>query len=186
MTARPHRILFLLSGSISCYKACFAISKLVQAGFEVRTAATPAALQFVGNATLEGLTTKPVFSELWKPGEAMDHIDLARWADLAILAPGTANTINRLAAGLADDPIGTLFLAWELKKKPWWIAPAMNTAMWEHPITQDSIKKLGGLGVRILPAGSGQLACGETGAGRLLEPEQLVNEVFAHFGIKLA
>ncbi len=186
MTARPNRILFLLSGSISCYKACFAISKLVQAGYEVRTAATPAALQFVGNATLEGLTTKAVFSDLWAPGEAMDHIDLARWADLAILAPGTANTINRLAAGLADDPVGTLFLAWELKKKPWWIAPAMNTVMWEHPITQDSIKKLGGLGVRILPTGTGQLACGETGAGRLLEPEQLVAEVLAHFGTKIA
>lgn len=186
MTARPQRILFLLSGSISCYKACFAISKLVQAGFEVRTAATPAALQFVGNATLEGLTTKPVFSDLWKPGEAMDHIDLARWADLAILAPGTANTINRLAAGLADDPVGTLFLAWELSQKPWWIAPAMNTVMLNHPVTQDSLKKLTEIGVRILSTDRGSLACGEVGAGRLIEPEQLVNEVIAHFGLKIA
>lgn len=186
MTARPNRILFLLSGSISCYKACFAISRLVQAGFEVRTAATPAALKFVGNATLEGLTTKAVFNDLWTPGEAMDHIDLARWADLAVLAPGTANTINRLAAGLADDPVGTLFLAWELQKKSWWIAPAMNTQMFQHPITQDSLKKLAGLGVRILPTGTGQLACGETGEGRLLEPEQLVNEILAHFGTKIA
>src|SRR5690606_40580824 len=70
--------------------------------------------------------------------------DLARWADLAILAPGTANTINRLAAGLADDSVGTLFLAWELQKKPWWIAPAMNTQMFNHPITRASLQTLAG------------------------------------------
>lgn len=180
------RLLFILTGSISCYKACFAISRLVQAGIEVRTAATPAALKFVGAATLEGLTGQPVFSDLWEEGRAMDHIQLARWADLALVAPATANTINRLAAGLADDVVGTLFLAWELKKKPWWVAPAMNVAMLDHPVTQASLARLPALGVRVLGTGSGALACGEEGAGRLLEPEQLVTEVLVQLGTKIA
>jgi len=185
-TARKPRLLFFLTGSISCYKACFAISRLVQAGVEVRTVATPAALQFVGKATLEGLTGQPVASDMWEPGRAMEHINLARWADLALVAPATANTINRLANGLADDLVGSLFLAWEIQKKPWWIAPAMNVAMFEHPLTQASLAKLGGLGVRVLPTGSGPLACGEEGAGRLLEPEQLVLQVLAELGQKIA
>ena len=91
-----------------------------------------------------------------------------------------------LAAGMADDLVGSLFLAWELQKKPWWVAPAMNTAMFEHPLTQASLQKLAGLGVRVLPTGTGPLACGEEGAGRLLEPEQLVLHVLAELGQKLA
>lgn len=185
-TARKPRLLFFLTGSISCYKACFAISRLVQAGIEVRTVATPAALQFVGKATLEGLTGQAVACDMWEPGRAMEHINLARWADLALVAPATANTLNRLASGLADDLVGSLFLAWELQKKPWWVAPAMNVAMFEHALTQASLVKLAGLGVRVLPTGSGPLACGEEGAGRLLEPEQLVMQVLAELGPKLA
>ncbi|HEY9247924.1 MAG TPA: flavoprotein [Rariglobus sp.] len=185
-TARKPRLLFFLTGSISCYKACFAISRLVQAGVEVRTVATPAALRFIGKATLEGLTAHPVASDMWEPGEAMEHINLARWADLALVAPATANTINRLAAGMADDLAGSLFLAWELDKKPWWIAPAMNVAMFNHPLTQASLQKLSGLGVRVLPTGTGALACGEEGAGRLIEPEQLVTEVLVQLGTKIA
>jgi phosphopantothenoylcysteine decarboxylase/phosphopantothenate--cysteine ligase len=116
----------------------------------------------------------------------MEHINLARWADLALVAPATANTLNRLANGLADDLVGSLFLAWELQKNPWWVAPAMNVAMFEHPLTQASLAKLAGLGVRVLPTGSGPLACGEEGAGRLLEPEQLVMHVLAELGPKIA
>ena len=184
--ARKPRLLFLLSGSISCYKACFAISRLAQAGIEIRTVATPAALQFVGKATLEGLTGYPVASDMWESGKAMDHINLARWADLALVAPATANTLNRLSAGLADDLVGSLFLAWELKKKPWWVAPAMNVAMFNHALTQASLQKLSSLGVRVLPTGEGSLACGEEGEGRLLEPEQLVMQVLAELGPKIA
>ena len=185
-TARKPRLLFLLTGSISCYKACFAISRLVQSGVEVRTVATPAALQFIGKSTLEGLTGHPVASDLWEPGKAMEHINLARWADLALVAPATANTLNRLSAGLADDLVGSLFLAWELRKKPWWVAPAMNVEMFNHPLTQASLKKLSDLGVRVLDTGKGPLACGEEGAGRLLEPEQLVTEVLLQLGPKIA
>lgn len=185
-TARKPRLLFLLTGSISCYKACFAISRLVQAGIEVRTVATPSALRFVGSATLEGLTGHPVASDLWESGKAMDHINLARWADLALIAPATANTLNRLSAGLADDLVGSLFLAWEIQKKPWWVAPAMNVAMFNHALTQASLAKLTTLGVRVLPTGAGALACGEEGEGRLLEPEQLVTEVLVQLGPKIA
>lgn len=185
-TARPPRLLFLLSGSIACYKACFAISRLAQAGIEIRTAATPAALKFVGPATLEGLTGQPVFSDIWTEGRAMDHIELARWADLALVCPATANTLNRLAAGLADDPVGALFLAWEHSKKPWWVAPAMNHAMLAHPVTQASLAKLAGFGVRVIDPGQGQLACGEEGSGRLAEPEVIIRQVLAELGPKIA
>lgn len=180
------RLLFALTGSIACYKACHAISRLVQAGVEIQTIATPAALRFIGPATLEGLTGRAPFTDLWENGRAMDHIELARWADLALVCPATANTVARLAAGLADDPIGTLFLAWELKKKPWWIAPAMNHAMLAHPATTANLQKLAAHGVRVLPTGEGAQACGETGAGRLLEPEDLVIHVLAQLGPKIA
>ncbi len=187
MNAAPKpRLLFLLSGSIACYKACHAISRLTQAGIEVRTAATPAALRFVGATTLEGLTGSPVFSDVWAESRVMDHIHLARWADLAIVCPATANTLNRLGAGLADDPIGALFLAWEIQQKPWWVAPAMNHVMLAHPATQTSLTKLRAMGVRVLDAGNGALACGETGEGRLIEPESLILQVLAALGPKLA
>lgn len=170
-------VLFLLSGSIACYKACTAISRLTQAGVTVQTVATPAALKFVGTATLEGLSGRPVFTDVLEPGRALDHIELARAADLALVCPATANTVNRLAAGLSDDPIGALFLAWELGDKPWWLAPAMNGRMWEHPATTASLEKLKSWGLRILDPAAGAHACGEIGPGRLVEPEQIVAEV---------
>jgi phosphopantothenoylcysteine decarboxylase/phosphopantothenate--cysteine ligase len=177
--SRSPNVLFLLTGSIACFKACAAISRLVQAGVTVQTVATPNALRFVGAATLEGLTGRPVFSDLWQPGRALDHIELARAADLALVCPATANTVNRLAAGLAADPVGALFLAWELDRKPWWIAPAMNHRMWQHPATADSLTRLRGWGVRVLDPVDGPHACGEDGAGRLVEPEQIVTQVLA-------
>lgn len=172
-------VLFLLTGSISCYKACTVISRLTQAGVTVQTVASASALRFVGAATLEGLSGRPVFSDLWAPGRALDHIDLARAADLAIVCPATANTINRLAAGLADDPVGALFLAWEFPRKPWWLAPAMNQQMWAHPATQRSLAQLQGQGVTVLDPGEGIQACGETGPGRLAEPETVAARILA-------
>jgi phosphopantothenoylcysteine decarboxylase/phosphopantothenate--cysteine ligase len=172
-------VLFVLTGSIACYKACAVVSRLAQAGVTVQTVATPAALRFVGAATLEGLSGRPVFSDAFESGRALDHIELARAADLALVCPATANTINRLGAGLADDVVGTLFLAWELKQKPWWIAPAMNAKMWEHPATTASLEKLRGWGVRVLDPVDGPHACGEGGAGRLPEPEQIAADVLA-------
>lgn len=177
--SRSPNVLFLLTGSIACYKACAIISRLAQAGVTVQTVATPAALRFVGAATLEGLSGRPVFTDLWEPGRALDHIELARAADLALVCPATANTVNRLAGGLADDVVGTLFLAWELDKKPWWVAPAMNHRMWQHPATIASLEKLRTWGVRVLDPVEGPHACGEAGPGRLAEPDVLATEVLA-------
>ena len=171
------KVLFILTGSIACYKACHVISRLVQGGADVQVVATPSALQFVGNATLEGLTGKPVISDMYASGNVMDHIHLMRWADLVLVAPATANFINKSAQGLADDLVGTLFLAHDFKK-PFMLAPAMNTSMYMHPVTQGSIAKLKAMGVDILEAASGVLACGEEGYGKLLDPDLILQEVW--------
>jgi phosphopantothenoylcysteine decarboxylase/phosphopantothenate--cysteine ligase len=172
------KILFELTGSIAAWKACAVISRLVQEGHEVQTIATSAALQFIGPATLEGMTGRPVRSDMWDRGTAMDHINLVKWADLVVLCPATANTINRLAAGIADDLVGALFLAHDWKK-PYLLAPAMNPAMWAHPATRAGAEKLRSWGVRILPVARGRLACGDEGEGRMIEPEEILAAIRA-------
>lgn len=176
------RVLFQLSGSIACYKACDLISRLVQRGIEVQTVASAGALRFVGAATLEGLSGRPVFTDVYEPGRMMDHVRLARWADAALLCPASADAISRLAAGLAGDAIGALFLAWEIADKPYLVAPAMNTAMWSHPATRASCERLAGYGARILPVAAGRLACGESGEGRLSALEDIEAEVARALG----
>ena len=179
---RAPRVLFQLTGSIACFKACELISRLVKRGMEVQPVASAGALRFVGAATLEGLTGKTPFSDLYAAGQTMDHIHLARWADVSLLCPATANSVNRLASGLADDPIGALFLAWEIASKPYLIAPAMNAAMWDHPATRASRERLAGYGAHLLPVGAGHLACGETGEGRLLEVAEIEDALLKAFG----
>lgn len=170
------RILFMMTGSIAAYKAAHVLSRLKQSGHEIEVVATPSALQFVGEATIEGLTGRPVRSALFGTGVHMAHIDLIRWADLAIVCPATANTIGKLANGVGDDLLTTLFLAHDFKK-PWLIAPAMNVAMYQHPLTQASLLKLQTLGCTVLGTGNGALACGESGEGRLLEPEVILSTI---------
>lgn len=172
---RPH-VLFQLSGSIAAYKACHAVSRLVQAGCVVQTVATASALNFVGPATLEGLTGRPVATDTFAHGSAMDHIHLVRWADVIVLCPATANTINRLAAGIGDDLIGTMFLAHDFTK-PYVVVPAMNAAMCDHPATLTGLDRLRSWGVEVVEPSAGSLACGEIGAGRLAEPDVIVAEV---------
>jgi phosphopantothenoylcysteine decarboxylase / phosphopantothenate---cysteine ligase len=171
-------IAFVLTGSIAGYKACDAISKLVQAGHRVRAVATPSSLRFVGATTLEGLTGQRVLSDLFEAGSALEHIQITRWADAVVVCPATAHTINRFAAGLADDLAGALFLAHD-RAKPFLIAPAMNPAMWQHPATQDAVEKLGRWGVRFIPVADGRTACGELGEGRMAEPVDIVAAVEA-------
>lgn len=171
-------LVFILTGSIAAYKACDVLSQLVQRGHRVRVVATPSALKFVGAATLEGLTGQAVLSDLFASGDAMAHIDLTKWADAVVVCPATANTLNRLAAGLADDLVGALFLAHD-RKKPWLMAPAMNPAMWEHPATVNAVGKLHEWGVRILPVEKGRMACGDLGEGRLLAPIEIVAAIEA-------
>ncbi|HEY5080026.1 MAG TPA: bifunctional phosphopantothenoylcysteine decarboxylase/phosphopantothenate--cysteine ligase CoaBC [Opitutaceae bacterium] len=171
-------IAFVLTGSIAGYKACDAISRLVQRGHKVRTVATESALRFVGPATLEGLTGERVLSDLFQPGAALEHIQLTRWADAVVVCPATANTLNRFASGIADDLAGALFLAHNWSK-PFLVAPAMNPAMWQHPATVESVARLSRWGVRFIPVGEGRTACGEVGDGRLAEPADIVDEVEA-------
>lgn len=176
---RSPRVLFQLTGSIAAYKACDVVSKLVQQGCEVQTVASAAALRFVGEATLEGLTGRRVASELFAPGSHMDHIHLIRWADVAVLCPATANTVNRLAGGTGDDLISTLFLAHRFDK-PYLLAPAMNSAMEEHPTVQRSLATLQRWGVELIESDSGSLACGEVGRGRLAEPGTILAAIGRH------
>lgn len=171
-----HKILILMTGSIATYKACGILSSLKQKGHELEVIMSPSALKFVGAATIEGLIGKSPIVDMYEPGRVMDHIHLQRWADLILVAPATAHFINRLAAGIGDDLASTLFLAHDFKK-PFLIAPAMNTKMYLHPTSQKSMDYLKSLGVEILESASGVLACGESGWGRLLEPKDIVTEV---------
>lgn len=170
-----YKILFKITGSIAAYKSAYLISRLVQSGFEVKTVVTESALKFIGKATLEGLTGSMVYSDSFADRQMMSHISLVKWADLTILCPASANTINKFANGIADNLLTSLFLAHDWNK-PYLIAPAMNTNMWEHPATQSSLKKLTSWGVFILPTAEGYLACGDIGKGKLLVPD----EIFEH------
>lgn len=166
-------VLFQLSGSIACYKACSVLSRLVQDGHTVQCVASTAALQFIGPATLEGLSGRPLLTDTFTPGRGMEHIELNRWADLTLLCPATANRLNKMATGVADDLLGNLWLTHDFSK-PFLVAPAMNTRMWTHPITQKSLATLEQLGLIFLRPEAGPLACGEVGEGRLMEPDALL------------
>jgi len=172
------KVLFAVSGSIAGIKAAAAVSQLVQRGHEVQVVATPSALNFVGTATWEGLTNKPVISNVFAEGHQMDHIHLARWADVLILAPASANAIGNWANGLSSDLPSALFLAFE-RSKPILLAPAMNKEMWNHPAVQKNLTTLKTWNVQVLEPNSGSLACGEIGVGRLVEPDQIVSAIEA-------
>ncbi|NOX66314.1 MAG: bifunctional phosphopantothenoylcysteine decarboxylase/phosphopantothenate--cysteine ligase CoaBC [Chlorobi bacterium] len=175
-----YKVLIKITGSIAAYKSAYLISKLIQAGFEVEVAVTSSALKFIGQATIEGLTHRPVYTDSFEPGRMMSHIDLAKWADLTIVVPADANTINKFANGIADNLITSLFLAHD-REKPYLIAPAMNTAMFTHPATQASLNKLSEWGIHILPTDVGYLACGDEGEGKLLDPDL----IFGYIGSQL-
>jgi phosphopantothenoylcysteine decarboxylase/phosphopantothenate--cysteine ligase len=176
MSRSKGNILFQLTGSIACYKACNVISKLVQEGYEVKTAVSQNALKFIGKSTLEGLTHHAVYFDTFEDRSALEHIALTKWLDLAIICPATANIINKMVAGIGDDYISTVFLAFDFSK-PYLIAPAMNQNMWAHPATKRSVGILKGWGVKILGTGTGYQACGDKGAGRLLEPDAIYKEI---------
>lgn len=175
-TSYKKNILIILTGSIACYKACAIISKLKQKNYSLKIILSPSSLEFIGHATVEGLSGTPPITDMYASGQVMDHINLARWADLILVAPATANYINKIAHGLGDDLLTTIFLAHDFTK-PFLLAPAMNTKMYLHPTTQASISKLKAMQVEILETASGVLACGEIGSGRLLEPDLIVDEV---------
>ncbi len=171
-------ILIHLSGSISCFKAATLASLLVKADYIVQTTASAAALRFIGPATLEGLTGRPVLTDMFG-GEPdyTPHITLAqKWADLILAYPASANLLNRLSAGLCDDLFGAVCLANNFHK-PLWIAPAMNSEMLAHPSVRASLERLEQWGAVILPTEEGPLACGTSGPGRLIPPEFVMEKI---------
>jgi phosphopantothenoylcysteine decarboxylase/phosphopantothenate--cysteine ligase len=167
------KILLGVTGGIAAYKAAELTRLLRGAGAAVRVVMTPAATAFVQPLTFQALSGHPVHLALLDPAEesAMGHISLARWADLVLVAPATADFMARLRAGLADDLLSTLCLA---STVPLALAPAMNQAMWAHPATRDNAACLTQRGVRLLGPAAGEQACGEVGPGRMLEPAEIV------------
>lgn len=174
--ARPN-ILLLMSGSIACAKASSLISEWTKLGSRVRVVCTRAVSEFVGHSTLQGLGAELVFDNVFTPGQAMEHISLGKWADIIIAAPATSNLINKLSAGIADDAVSTVWQAAYGQGKPMLIVPAMNTRMWRYPATQESVKCLQQWGIHVLPVAKGELACGEHGEGRMLEPAGILQTV---------
>ena len=167
------RIVLCVTGGIAAYKAADLARRLQDAGAQVRVVMTEAATRFITPMTFQALTGQPVRTSLWDEAAeaAMGHIELARWADRLLVAPASADAIARLAAGLAGDLLGTLYLATEA---PLVLAPAMNRVMWAHPATQANLATLQARGAQVLGPGEGDQACGEVGAGRMLEPLQIV------------
>lgn len=168
--------LLLMTGSIACAKATGLISAWVKQGDEVKVVCTPGVLNFVGVATLEGLSGQKVMTSTFENEAMMDHIHVSRWADQIILCPATANVLNKLTAGIADDAVTTVFVAGYGLKKPMLVVPAMNTMMWQYPATPNSIKTLTEWGVDVMQPQSGELACGENGAGRMPEVEDILQQ----------
>lgn len=178
------RILLGITGGIAAYKAAELLRLLIKAGFEVQCVMTEAAQHFIGAATLQALSGKPVLMKLWdeSSGDGMDHIRLSREADAILIAPASANFIAKLAQGLADDLLSTLCLA---RACPLAVAPAMNKQMWDNAATQRNLAQILHDGIAIFGPASGEQACGELGMGRMLEPEALLIELEAVFQPKL-
>ncbi len=171
--------LMLMTGSIACAKASGLISAWVKAGDQVRTVVTPSVKHFVGYGTLEGLSGHAVMDDTYAQGDMMAHINISRWADAIILCPATANILNKIVAGIADDVVSTVWMAAYGQDKPMVVVPAMNTKMWDYPATRSSVSTLKEWGVHILTPQSGVLACGEEGAGRLPEVDELKTDIEA-------
>jgi len=171
--------LLLMSGSIACAKTCGLISAWVKAGHQVKVVVTEAVTEFVGEATLEGLSGHPVMSDTFARGDMMSHIHVSRWADAIIVCPATANVINKITAGIADDMLTTTWIAAYDLKKPMIVIPVMNAAMWHYPATVKSIETLKQWGVEVINPDQGDLACGEYGAGRMPEVDDLLARIKA-------
>jgi len=167
------RILLCVCGGIAAYKAAELVRRLRDAGALVQVAMTDNAQRFVGAQTFQALSHRPVRTSLWdaQAEAAMGHLELARWAQRVVIAPASANTLAKLALGLADDLVSTLCLATEA---PLAVAPAMNHVMWRHPATQANVGTLHARGVQVIGPDDGPLAEGESGPGRMAEPAHIV------------
>ena len=167
------RILLGITGGISAYKCAELVRLFIQAGSEVRVAMTNAAQEFITPLTLQALSGNHVFTSLVdvEAEAAMGHIELARWEDIILIAPITADFMAKITRGQANDIVSTLVLA---TQAPIAIAPAMNQVMWSSTATQKNLSELALRGIKIFGPAEGEQACGEIGLGRMLEPEELV------------
>jgi phosphopantothenoylcysteine decarboxylase/phosphopantothenate--cysteine ligase len=178
------RIVLGVTGGIAAYKAAELVRLFGKQGAEVQVAMTEGATHFVTATTFQALSGRPVYLDQWdaRMPNAMAHIDLSRSADLILVAPASADFLARVVHGLADDLLATMVLA---RDCPLLVAPAMNRQMWENPATQRNVAQLQADGVQILGPASGEQACGEVGAGRMLEAEEIVEEAIAFFAPKV-
>lgn len=179
------RILLGITGGIAAYKSAELVRRLVEQGAEVQVAMTAAATEFVAPLTFQALSGRPVRATLLDPAAeaGMGHIELARWPDLILIAPASADFLARLAHGMADDLLSTLCLATD---KPIAAAPAMNRLMWANPATRDNCRLLEQRGITLWGPGEGDQACGETGAGRMLEPLELRRRIIDYWSTESA
>lgn len=185
MTSIPgKRVLLGITGGVAAYKSAALLRLLVRAGFDVRVVMTEAATRFITPMTLQALSGQPVWTDLWdaRVADHMAHIELSRDRDLIVVAPATAHFIAKAALGLADDLLSSLVLAREC---PLLVAPAMNRQMWAQAATQRNVHTLRGDGIAVAGPAVGDQACGETGPGRMLEPEEILEEIEACFQPKL-
>ena len=181
------RLVLGLSGGIACYKAAELARALVKAGATVQAVMTDAAREFITPVTLQALTGQPVWTSQWdtRAPAAMSHIDLSRQADAIVVAPASADFIAQLAQGRAGELLALLCLARPRERCPLLLAPAMNREMWSHPATQRNVQQVAADGAQLLGPGHGAQACGETGDGRMLEPEDLLADIVAAFQPKV-
>ena len=175
----PRRILLLISGGIAAYKAPELVRALRADGHDVRCAMTPEAERFVSALSLQAVSGRSVRRDLFDAGEEgeIDHIGLADWADLVLIAPATANLLAKMAQGLADDLVSTVLLA---TRAPVLAAPAMNVNMWEHAATQANLATLRERGIHFIGPEAGELACGWQGVGRMTDPAVIAEAVGLH------
>jgi phosphopantothenoylcysteine decarboxylase/phosphopantothenate--cysteine ligase len=173
------RVLLGVSGGIAAYKAALVARLLGAAGADVRVVMTPSAERFVGRDTFAALTRNPVHTDLFERTDTVLHVRLAHDADVAVVAPATANLLARLALGLADDLLTSILLE---SRSPLVVAPAMHTGMWTHPATRHNLNTLRERGVRVVGPVDGPLAAGDEGPGRMAEPEDIVAAVAAVMG----
>ena len=167
------RIIVGITGGIAAYKAPMLVRLLVKAGHEVRCAVTEHALEFVTRTTLETVSKNPLYCDLFAGnGSSTEHISLKDWGDMIVVAPATANIIGKVASGVADDALSTLLLAMSGKRVM--LCPTMNSMMWSHPAVQRNVEQLKQWGIEVVGPAGGELACGDEGVGRMVEPEQIV------------
>ncbi len=175
-----------LSGGIACYKSAELCRALIKEGATVQVVMTEAAEQFITKVTMQALSNRPVFGSQWDDRAAnhMPHINLSREAHAILVAPCSADFMAKLLHGRADDLLSLMCLARPMDQVPLLVAPAMNREMWVHPATQRNVAQLKADGVQVLDVGTGDQACGETGDGRMLEPQDIVQELVAFFAPK--